>query len=79
MLLSLLSQGDIRQGIIKSCRHLLLACLLYEKNRRLLSKLKMPEDYQPYDLVRVSESSVPEGYRTESIYGFPHAHLLINK
>jgi hypothetical protein len=79
MLLDEIDHPDKSKYGIKSCRHLLLACLLYEKNRRLLSKLKTPEDYQPYDLVRVSEASVPEGYRTESIYGFPHAHLLINK
>ena len=79
MLLDEIDYPDKSKYGIKSCRHLLLACLLYEKKRRLLSKLKTPEDYQPYDLVRVSEASVPEGYRTESIYGFPHTHLLINK
>ena len=62
---------------IKSARHLLFASLLYEDSRRLLSKLKTVEDFIPYDLIRVDPETVPEGYRTEWIYGFPHAHLLI--
>ena len=77
MLLSEIDHPEKSKYGIKSCRHLLLACLLYEENRRLLSKIKTVEGFEPYDLVRVDPESVPEGYRTEDIYGFPHGHLLI--
>ena len=77
MLLSEIDHPDKSKYDIKSARYLLFASLLYEDNRRLLSRLKTVEGFQPYDLVRVEPESVPEGYRTENIYGFPHAHMLI--
>ena len=76
MLLSEIDHPEKSKYGIKSCRHLLLACLLYEENRRLISNLKKTEGFVPYDLVRVDPEKVPEGYRTESVYGFPHGHLL---
>ena len=77
MLLSEIDHPDDSRYEIKSCRYFLFSCLLYEENRRLLSKVETPEDFIPYDLIRVEPELVPEGYRTEWIYGFPHAHLLI--
>ena len=79
MLLDEIDHPDKSKYGIRSCRHLLFACLLYEENRRLLSKLKTPEDYHPYDLVHVRKEIIPEGYRAEIIYGFPHAHLPVKK
>lgn len=77
MLLSDIDHPDKSKYDIKSVRYLLFASLLYEDNRSLLSKIKTVEGFQPYDLVRVDPESIPEGYRTEDIYGFPHGHLLI--
>ena len=77
MLLSEIDHPDKSKYDIKSARYLLFASLLYEDNRRLLSRLKTVEGFVPYDLVRVKPEAVPEGYRTEKIYGFPHAHMLI--
>lgn len=77
MLIDEIDHPDKSKYDIKSARHLLFASLLYEDSRRLLSKLKTVEDFIPYDLIRVEPELVPEGYRTEWIYGFPHAHLLI--
>ena len=77
MLIDEIDHPDKSKYDIKSARHLLFASLLYEDSRRLLSKLKTVEDYAPYDLIRVEPELVPEGYRTEWIYGFPHAHLLL--
>ena len=77
MLLDEIDHPDKSKYDIKSARYLLFASLLYEDNRRLLSRLKTVEGFEPYDLVRVDPEIVPEGYRTENIYGFPHGHLLI--
>ncbi len=59
---------------IQSCRHLLFASILYEKNRRLLSKVIAPDDYKPEDLVLISAPLVMYKMipHDETIYDYPH-------
>ena len=59
---------------ISACRHLLFACLLYEKNRRLLSKVIVPDSYYPMDIEFVEEHE--EEIRGHSyainLFDYPH-------
>ena len=77
MLLSEIDQPDKSKYDIKSARYLLFASLLYEDNRRLLSRLKVTEGFVPYDLVRIEPEDVPSGGQPDMIYGFPHGRLII--
>jgi hypothetical protein len=77
MLLSEIDQPDKSKYDIKSARYLLFASLLYEDNRRLLSRLKVTEGFVPYDLVRIEPEDVPSGSQPDMIYGFPHGRLII--
>ena len=77
MLLSEIDHPDKSKYDIKSARYLLFASLLYEDNRRLLSKLKTVEGFVPYDLVRIEPEDVPSGGQPDMIYGFPHGRLII--
>ena len=77
MLLSEIDHPDKSKYDIKSARYLLFASLLYEDNRRLLSRLKVTEGFVPYDLVRIEPEDVPSGGQPDMIYGFPHGRLII--
>ena len=77
MLLDEIDHPDKSKYDIKSARYLLFASLLYEDNRRLLSKLKTVEGFEPYDLVRIEPEDVPSGGQPDMIYGFPHGRLII--
>ena len=77
MLLDEIDHPDKSKYDIKSARYLLFASLLYEDNRRLLSKLKTVEGFVPYDLVRIEPEDVPSGGQPDMIYGFPHGRLII--
>ena len=77
MLLDEIDHPDKSKYNIKSARYLLFASLLYEDNRRLLSRLKVTEGFVPYDLVRIEPEDVPSGGQPDMIYGFPHGRLII--
>ena len=77
MLLSEIDQPDKSKYDIKSARYLLFASLLYEDNRRLLSRLKVTDGFVPYDLVRIEPEDVLSGSQPDMIYGFPHGRLII--
>lgn len=62
---------------ITQAKSLLFACLLYEKNGRLLSKVKTPEDYHCADLKMYSGTDEEmEKYLIENVYGFPHRVIV---
>ena len=74
MLLKEFDQGKESRYNISSCRHLLFACMLYEKNRRLLSKVIVPKSYHPMDLEIMNippeeESKYPFALR---LFDYPH-------
>lgn len=71
---------------IKRCRHFLFSCMLYEKNRRLISKVKVDEKYKPTDLITLDdlnadpfEGSVADDAKIEFVYSFPHVRAYIPK
>ena len=61
---------------ISACRHLLFACLLYEKNRRLLSKLIVPDSYYPKDLEFINVPVEEEKRYPHAIRLFDYLHEL---
>ena len=61
---------------ISACRHLLFACLLYEKNRRLLSKVIVPDSYYPKDLEFINVSVEEEKRYPHAIRLFDYIHEL---
>lgn len=74
MLLKELDNPKDSKYEIRSCRHLLFACILYEKNRRLMSKVITPDDYKPEDLVFISAPLIMYDMfpHDETIYDYPH-------
>ena len=73
MLLKELDKGkDSKYGVTKY-RHLLFASMLYEKEKRMLKKVKgMYERTYPELLFLDASPEASYGYVTESLYGFPH-------
>ena len=73
MLLSEIDNKGKSKYDLSKCKNLLLACILYGGDRRLLSKVKCQEDYVAEDLVFYNIA--PEYalyYDIDYIYGYPH-------
>lgn len=73
MLLSEIDHPNESRYGIKSCRFFLFACLLYEKNRRLLSRVKTPKGYKAVDIHSLEFGN----HDTEYIFGYPHKRVEV--
>ena len=72
-----ISQASASASRAKS---LLFACLLFEENGRLISKVKTPGGYSCAELDLVFDmSEIGEDDDWVSIYGYPHKIILIPK
>ena len=63
---------------ISSCRHLLFACMLYENNRRLLSRVIIPDDYYPMDLEFINIPTEEDYRLKDAIQLFDYPHQMKN-
>ena len=70
LILKEIDSGEKKE--ITEIKSLLFACLLFEKNGRLLSKVKTPESYSYAELKLATEQNVEQNEITENIYGYPH-------
>ena len=77
MLLRELDSGEKKE--ISQIKSFLFACLLFEKNGRLLSKVKTPEDYHYTELKLATDENVAHGDKLEDIYGHPHVIVVDGK
>ncbi|MBO5938615.1 MAG: hypothetical protein J6Q82_03855 [Clostridia bacterium] len=74
LLLRELDSGEKKE--ISQIKSFLFACLLFEKNGRLLSKVKTPEDYHYTELKLATEENVERGDMLEVIYGYDHVIVV---
>ena len=70
LLLRELDLGEKKE--ISQIKSFLFACLLFEKNGRLLSKVKTPEDYHYTELKLATDENIARGDMLEVIYGYDH-------
>ena len=77
LLLRELDSGEKKE--ISQIKSFLFACLLFEKNGRLLSKVKTPEDYHYTELKLATDENVAHGDKLEDIYGHPHVIVVDGK
>ena len=77
LLLRELDSGEKKE--ISQIKSFLFACLLFEKNGRLLSKVKTPEDYHYTELKLATDENVARGDKLEDIYGHPHVIVVDDK
>ena len=70
LILKEIDSGEKKE--ITEIKSLLFACLLFEENGRLLSKVKTPEGYSYAELKLATEQNVERNEITENIYGYPH-------
>ena len=74
LLLRELDSGEKKE--ISQIKSFLFACLLFEKNGRLLSKVKTPEDYHYTELKLATDENVERDDMIEIIYGHPHVIVV---
>ena len=74
LLLRELDSGEKKE--ISQIKSFLFACLLFEKNGRLLSKVKTPEDYHYAELKLATDENVARGDMLEVIYGYNHVIVV---
>jgi hypothetical protein len=78
LLLKELDLGKESEYSASRAKSLLFACLLFEENGRLLSKVKTPGGYSCAELDLVFDmSEIGEDDDWVSIYGYPHKIILI--
>ena len=80
LLLKELDLGKESEYSASRAKSLLFACLLFEENGRLLSKVKTPGGYSCAELDLIFDmSEIGEDDDWVSIYGYPHKIILIPK
>ena len=64
---------------VSKIKSFIFACLLFEKNGRLFSKVKTPEGYHYTELKLATDENVTRGDMLEVIYGYPHVVTVDGK
>ena len=70
LILRKLDSGE--KNDVSKIKSFIFACLLFEKNGRLLSKVKTPEGYHYTELKLATDENIKRDEVFENIYGYPH-------
>ena len=80
LLLKELDLGKESEYSVSRAKSLLFACLLFEGNGRLLSKVKTPGEYSCAELDLIFDlSKISADDDWVSVYGYPHRIIFIPK
>ena len=77
LLLRELDSGE--KNDVSKIKSFIFACLLFEKNGRLLSKVKTPEGYHYTELKFATDENIERDEVFENIYGYPHVITVDGK
>ncbi len=78
LVLKELDLGKQSEMSVSRAKSFLFACLLYEENGRLLSKIKTPNGYRCAELSLIYDANeISADDSMEYIYGYPHRVVLI--